>query len=55
MKPLEPKGLWLQFAAQRLRRFAEFNRNGKACCCGTPLSPSLSPPSRRGGCQKGEG
>src|SRR5215510_7694258 len=31
MKPLEPKGLWLQFAAERFRRFAEFNRNGKAC------------------------
>jgi hypothetical protein len=31
MKPLEPKGPWPQFATQRLRRFAEFNRNGKAC------------------------
>ena len=31
MKPLEPKRLWPQFAAERLRRFAEFNRNGKAC------------------------
>ena len=31
MKPLEPKGLWPQFAVERLRRFAEFNRNGKAC------------------------
>jgi len=33
MKPLEPKGLWPQFAAERLRRFAG------SVCIAFPSSP----------------